>query len=255
MATYAGVGRVPGAVLCSCGGPGGLHRRRTSSARARRRGGAPSHVLAGLSRPSSTRTTCPRHRGRPKAALDFINGYLTSWRSRSTTYLFVLIFTTSRCRRSTSTACSSGRAGALVMRGVMIGAGAVRWSASSGSSTCRRLPGVHRRPDGDAEGGGLRAESTPRSSWCGLPSGERRLRREALLHPTRPSRGACGAWPRPCRGAVCGGDHRLIFAVDSIPAIFGVTRDPFIVFTRTCSPFSACLAYFMLASVIDASTT
>jgi len=44
----------------------------------------------------------------------------------------------------------------------------------------------------------------------------------------------------------------LIFAVDSIPAIFGVTRDPFIVFTSNVFAI-LCLRslYFMLASVID----
>jgi tellurite resistance protein TerC len=32
----------------------------------------------------------------------------------------------------------------------------------------------------------------------------------------------------------------LIFAVDSIPAIFAVTQDPFLIYTRTCSPSWGC---------------
>jgi tellurite resistance protein TerC len=44
----------------------------------------------------------------------------------------------------------------------------------------------------------------------------------------------------------------LIFAVDSIPAIFAVTRNPFLVFTSNVFAI-LCLRslYFMLASVID----
>ncbi len=44
----------------------------------------------------------------------------------------------------------------------------------------------------------------------------------------------------------------LIFAVDSIPAIFGITTDPFIVFTsNVCAILGLRSLYFLLAGVID----
>jgi tellurite resistance protein TerC len=44
----------------------------------------------------------------------------------------------------------------------------------------------------------------------------------------------------------------LVFATDSIPAIFGITRDPFIVYTsNVCAILGLRSMYFMLASVID----
>ena len=39
----------------------------------------------------------------------------------------------------------------------------------------------------------------------------------------------------------------LVFAVDSIPAIFAITTDPFIVFTSTSSPSGLRALYFLLA--------
>jgi tellurite resistance protein TerC len=44
----------------------------------------------------------------------------------------------------------------------------------------------------------------------------------------------------------------VVFATDSIPAIFGVTRDPFIVFTsNVCAILGLRSMYFLLAAVID----
>jgi TerC family integral membrane protein len=44
----------------------------------------------------------------------------------------------------------------------------------------------------------------------------------------------------------------LVFAVDSIPAIFGVTRDPFVVFTSNIFAILGLRSlYFLLASVVD----
>jgi tellurite resistance protein TerC len=44
----------------------------------------------------------------------------------------------------------------------------------------------------------------------------------------------------------------LIFAVDSIPAIFGITKDPFIVFTsNVCAILGLRSLYFLLAGVMD----
>ncbi len=44
----------------------------------------------------------------------------------------------------------------------------------------------------------------------------------------------------------------LVFAVDSIPAIFGVTRDPFIVYTsNVCAILGLRSMYFLLAAVVD----
>ena len=44
----------------------------------------------------------------------------------------------------------------------------------------------------------------------------------------------------------------LLFAVDSIPAVFGVTRDPFIVYTsNVCAMLGLRSLYFLLADVVD----
>ena len=44
----------------------------------------------------------------------------------------------------------------------------------------------------------------------------------------------------------------VVFAVDSIPAIFGVSHDPFIVFTSNiCAILGLRTMYFMLAAVVD----
>jgi tellurite resistance protein TerC len=44
----------------------------------------------------------------------------------------------------------------------------------------------------------------------------------------------------------------LIFAVDSIPAVFAITRDPFIVYTSNiCAILGLRSLYFLLANLID----
>jgi tellurite resistance protein TerC len=43
----------------------------------------------------------------------------------------------------------------------------------------------------------------------------------------------------------------LIFAVDSIPAIFAVTNDPFLCIPRTIRHSGLILLYFLLAGVVD----
>ena len=44
----------------------------------------------------------------------------------------------------------------------------------------------------------------------------------------------------------------VVFAVDSIPAVFGITRDPFIVFTSNiCAILGLRSLYFLLAHVMD----
>jgi len=44
----------------------------------------------------------------------------------------------------------------------------------------------------------------------------------------------------------------VVFAVDSIPAIFAVTRDPFIVYTSNiCAVLGLRALYFLLANVVD----
>jgi tellurite resistance protein TerC len=44
----------------------------------------------------------------------------------------------------------------------------------------------------------------------------------------------------------------LIFAVDSIPAIFGITTDPFLIFTsNVCAILGLRSLYFLLAGVMD----
>ena len=44
----------------------------------------------------------------------------------------------------------------------------------------------------------------------------------------------------------------LIFAVDSIPAVFAITRDPFIIYTsNVCAILGLRSLYFLLANLID----
>ena len=54
------------------------------------------------------------------------------------------------------------------------------------------------------------------------------------------------------RRAGDGRDDRLIFAVDSIPAIFAVTTDPFLVYTsNVCAILGLRSLYFLLAGIVD----
>ena len=44
----------------------------------------------------------------------------------------------------------------------------------------------------------------------------------------------------------------LVFAVDSIPAIFGITHDPFIIYTsNVCAILGLRALYFLLAAVVN----
>src|ERR1700737_1428784 len=43
----------------------------------------------------------------------------------------------------------------------------------------------------------------------------------------------------------------LVLALDSIPAVFGVTRDPFLVYTsNVCAILGLCAFYFLLAGIL-----
>ena len=119
-----------------------------------------------------------------------------------------------------------------------------------GDADLRRVSDLHRHQAGDRTGD---AKSIPRrTSCCGSPGG-------------------CFPWPSENHGdhffAVENGrccitplflvllvveSTDVLFAVDSVPAIFGITNDPFIVFTSNIFAILGLRAlYFLLAGVMD----
>jgi len=194
--------------------------------------------------------------GGPRAALDFITGYLIELAlSVDNIFVFVLIFNYFAVpAKYQHRVLFWGVLGALVMRGVMIGAGAVllerfEWIIYVFGAFLV-FTGVRMAMQ---KGVDFEPESNPALKLVrrflpvsGDYDGKHFFTRETVEGRVR--RVATPLFVV----LVLVETTDLIFAVDSIPAIFGVTRDPFIVFTSNVFAI-LCLRslYFMLASVID----
>ena len=230
---------------------GVFHRRRTASACARRSSGA------SYGRSSRWRSTLwIYYRFGSRIGLEFLTGYLIEKSLSRRQHL--------RLRRhllgyfavpgaATSTGCSSGASSArwsCARRIHLRRRGAAR-RASTGSSTSSARFLVF-------TGIKLSCSRTRRCTrratrCCGsfrrfLPV-DRRLRRRPLLRPARTA--GCLATPLLLVLVLVEVD-RLVFALDSIPAIFAVTRDPFIVFTSNIFAILGLRSlFFLLAGVMD----
>jgi tellurite resistance protein TerC len=194
--------------------------------------------------------------GGSKAALDFVTGYLIELAlSVDNIFVFVLIFNYFAVpAKYQHRVLFWGVLGALVMRGVMIGAGAVllerfEWIIYIFGAFLV-FTGVRMALQ---KGVDFEPESNPALKLVrrflpvsGDYDGKHFFTRETIDGRVR--RVATPLFVV----LILVETTDLIFAVDSIPAIFGVTRDPFIVFTSNVFAI-LCLRslYFMLASVID----
>jgi tellurite resistance protein TerC len=194
--------------------------------------------------------------GGPKPALDFITGYLIELAlSVDNIFVFVLIFNYFAVPpKYQHRVLFWGVLGALVMRGVMIGAGAVlltrfEWIIYVFGAFLV-FTGIRMAMQ---KGVDFEPESNPALKLVrrflpvsGDYKGQHFFTREEIGGRMR--RVATPLFVV----LVLVETTDLIFAVDSIPAIFGVTRDPFLVFTSNVFAI-LCLRslYFLLASVID----
>ena len=188
----------------------------------------------------------------PEKALEFLTGYLIEYSlSVDNIFVFVLIFTYFRVPpMAQHRALVWGIVGALVMRGIMIWCGIAlvqRFSfvlyffgAFLLVSAFRMFLGKHE----PQEFGGTWVMRVCRRTFPITPEffGEHF---KAKVN---------GRWMlTPLALALIVIDVMdLIFAVDSIPAVFAITRDPFIVYTSNiCAILGLRSLYFLLANLID----
>ena len=188
----------------------------------------------------------------PEAGLDFLTGYLIEYSlSVDNIFVFVLIFGYFRVSgKAQHRVLVWGILGALVMRGIMIGLGVALVSrfhyilyifgAFLVLTALRMFFGKHSEKDfGD--------------SWL------MRLSRKMIpvtrdFHDEHFKVKIDGRWMlTPLALVLVVIDLMdLVFAVDSIPAVFAITTDPFIVYTSNiCAILGLRSLYFLLAGLVD----
>jgi tellurite resistance protein TerC len=142
-----------------------------------------------------------------------------------------------------------GVLGAIAMRAVLIYLGALLlaeshwilslWAISAAYRAANAVRGQARAGGGEESGSGVDATSSQdhtRAPWGGLLCRRRRVRRATPLFVA----------------LVLVEASDLIYAVDSIPPIFAVTDDPFIVFSSNIFAILGLRAmYFMLADMLE----
>ena len=192
-----------------------------------------------------------------QSALEFVTGYLIEY-SLSVDNIFVIILIFSYFRipdKYQHRVLFWGIIGALIMRGSMIGAGALliqrfEWIIYVFGAFLV-FTGVRMATHDDAD---IEPEANPvlRLVRRLLPV-THDYRGQAFFVKEAPKRGvpvALMATPLFVVLALVETTD-LVFAVDSIPAIFAVTRDPFLVYTSNiCAILGLRSLYFLLASVI-----
>lgn len=187
-----------------------------------------------------------------RAALEFASGYVLE-KSLAVDNLFViaLLFAHFRVpRREQHRVLYWGILGALVTRGAFIGLGTALIAKFSwvlyAFGALLVIAGVHvalKREDGNSEREGLIVRLVrrvvPMTSRFHSSAFWVVERRRVLATPL-------------VLALVTIEVSDVVFAVDSIPAVFAVTRDPFIVFTSNiCAVLGMRSLYFLLAHVID----
>ena len=119
-----------------------------------------------------------------------------------------------------------------------------------GGLALRRLPGLHGRQD-DGAATGDRSSRTSAGSSVSSGSASR-SRRTTTATASSCGTTAASTRPRSSSASLFLEMTDILFAVDSVPAIFGLTREPFVVFT---SNIFAILGlrnlYFLLAGAVD----
>ncbi|GAB4429167.1 MAG: TerC family protein [Chloroflexi bacterium OHK40] len=192
--------------------------------------------------------------GGPAPAIDFLTGYLVEYSlSVDNIFIFVLLFSYFRVPAAYQhRVLFWGILGALVMRGAMIVVGAAlierfEWIIYLfGAFLIVTGVRMARSRDDDEE---LHPESNPLVRFT-----RRFLPVTKEMHGERffvRVDGRTFATPLFIVLLIVESTD-LIFAIDSIPAIFGITTDPFLVFTsNVCAILGLRSLYFLLAGVMD----
>ena len=194
----------------------------------------------------------------PESGLEFLTGYLIEYAlSIDNIFVFVLIFAYFNVpEKYQHRVLFWGIIGALVLRGVMIVAG---------SALVTRFSWTLYIFGGFLVFTGLRM-ALQKDDAAYNPDRDPVLRLARKLVPVTPdyrgdkffvrepdATGKMRYWATPLFIVLLIVDTTdVIFATDSIPAIFAVTRDPFIVYTSNiCAVLGLRALYFLLASIVD----
>ena len=191
--------------------------------------------------------------GGSRAGTQFLTGYLVEWSlSMDNVFVFAVIFTFFQVPlKYQYRVLFWGILGAIVMRLAFVLAGAaliapLRLDPGRSSAPFLIITGIKLAFNED--------EVDPEKNLV------LRLGRRSLPHPNRDARrevlrarrrAACAS--RRCSWCCLVVESTdVVFAVDSVPAIFGITHDPFIVFTSNIFAILGLRAlYFLLAGLID----
>ena len=190
----------------------------------------------------------------PERGLEFFTGYLVEYSlSVDNIFLFVLIFRAFAVPPAFQHRCLLwGILGALILRGTMIGLGA---------ALIERFDWVLYVFGGFLVLAGAKmcfgGDSAPDPEKNGLLRFTRRLfpvvtEFHGPAFTTRETPDGRRALTPLALTLVLIESTDLVFALDSIPAVFAITRDPFIVYTsNVCAILGLRSLYFLLASVVD----
>jgi len=188
----------------------------------------------------------------PQAALEFFTGYLIEYSlSVDNIFVFVLIFTYFQVpKKYQHRVLVWGIIGALIMRGVMIGVGV---------ALVERFHFVLYLFGAFLLITGIRmmlskGEEIELESNFMLKFARRWVRVTPEYHGQKFLVKVGDAWMLTPLALVvlCIESMDLVFAVDSIPAVFAITRDQFIIYTsNVCAILGLRSLYFVLAHVID----
>ena len=200
---------------------------------------------------------CWREGGQP--ALEYYTGYLIELSlSVDNLFVFLLIFEYFAVPAAAQPRVLKwGILGAIVMRFIMIAL--ARCCSQRFEWIIYVFGGIlvaHRRPDvpGARRTSGSSRRGTRSSGW---PAGSCRSPRRTTARSffTR-TLAAHACWPRRCSWCCSSVEWTdLVFAIDSIPAIFAVTRDPFIVYSSNVFAILGLRAlFFVLAGAMDRFT-
>ena len=188
-----------------------------------------------------------------QVALEFLAGYVVEYSlSVDNIFVFVLVLGYfARPARYQHRVLFYGILGALVFRAIFIALGAVLHAVPLGRLALRGLPGRHRRQAwcSASERRRRAGAATCSSGSSGARAGHAGLPRRSASSCART--GGCYATPLLV-ALLCLEITDIVFAVDSVPAIFALTREPFIVFTSNIFAILGLRSmYFMLGGAIE----
>ena len=193
-----------------------------------------------------------------EAGLEFLTGYLIEYAlSVDNIFVFVLIFSYFNVpEKYQHRVLFWGIIGALVLRGVMIVAGSALVTRFSWTlyifGAFLLVTGIRMALQKDEVAYNPQRDPVLRLSRRLIPvTAEYRADKFFVHEPDAKGRMRYAATPLFIVLLIVDTTD-VVFAMDSIPAIFAVTRDPFIVYTSNiCAVLGLRALYFLLASVVD----